>query len=152
MSCSLTTAVPFSASRTAGWWPRTPLAVPGCRGPDNAGLKGQRRAAASTRCPSERPGRPGRPEARLPQPAAACDWRRRGECWTPLVPPRSGQNGAGEALLRTAPAFRSGGPRKRPLTCLRSRIWAMASRCDFKRHSRLQQGNKIIVFNIKVSF
>lgn len=28
----------------------------------------------------------------------------------------------------------------------------MASRCSLKIRSRLQQGNKIIVFNIKVSF
>lgn len=31
--------VPFPASRTAGQRPRTPPAVPGCRGPGNAGLK-----------------------------------------------------------------------------------------------------------------
>lgn len=43
------------------------------------------------------------------------------------------------------------GPQKENAN-LRSRIWALASRCNLKRHSRLQQGNKTIVFNLKVSF
>ncbi|MEJ1272774.1 hypothetical protein NN561_003628 [Cricetulus griseus] len=95
--------VPSPASRTAGQWPRTPPAVPGCRSPENTGLKGQRRAATSTCAPGNRPGRP--EEARLPQPAGPCDWWRRRDCWTSLVPPSPGQNGAGEPLLRTAPCL-----------------------------------------------
>lgn len=66
--------------RTPGLWLRSPPAVPGCRSPEDAGLKGQCHTAAAPSAPSERPGQP--EEARLPQPAGPCDWRRRPECCT----------------------------------------------------------------------
>lgn len=51
---------------------------------------------------------------------------------------------------RTAPALRSGDPRKGTLSCLRSRIGAMVSSAVLKKKYGLQ-GNKI-VFDIKGFF
>lgn len=129
------------ALRTTGLWQRPRPAVPGCRSPENVGLKGQCRAAAATCARSYRPGRPGRPGFRSrPVPVIGRGAENAGR----LSPALPGSKWCGRGPAPDCPSLAVWGPQKGKAKLFEVADLGEGVEVRFKKHTVFQQEIKLL--------